>query len=54
MPDFIFKANIEHYRELLAVETDPRKIATLRNLLDKEEAKLAKWNRENPQSKAAE
>ena len=41
MPDFIFQANIAHYKELLANETDARKIATLRKLLHEEEAKLA-------------
>ena len=33
MPDFIFRAKIAHYQELLATETDARKIATLRKLL---------------------
>ena len=54
MPDFIFRANIEHYRQQLAAETDARKIATLRKLLDEEEAKLANLHAENPKSKEAE
>jgi len=33
--------NIEHYRRLLASETDERKRATLKRLLAEEEAKLA-------------
>ena len=52
MPDFIFQMNIAHYKELLAAETDARKIATLRKLLAEEEAKLADWHAQNPKSKA--
>jgi hypothetical protein len=54
MPDFIFQANIAHYRELLATETDARKIAMLRRLLAEEEAKLTDWHAKNPRPKAAE
>ena len=54
MPDFIFHANIAHYKELLATETDARKIAMLRKLLAEEEAKLADWHAKNPRPKAAE
>jgi hypothetical protein len=43
VPDFVFQANIAHYKELLARETDPEKIAVLRKLLAEEEAKLAAW-----------
>ena len=53
LPDFVFRANIAHYRELLAVETDAGRIATLRKLLAEEEAKLTKWHAENPTPKAA-
>ena len=42
MPDFVFEANIAHYKNLLASETDARKLATLRRMLTEEEAKLAK------------
>ena len=42
MPDFVFQANITHYKELLALETDAQKIAMLRRLLAEEEAKLAR------------
>jgi hypothetical protein len=41
MEHFIFEANIGHYKELLATDADPRKIATLRKLLAEEEAWLA-------------
>ena len=54
VPDFIFQANIAHYKELLAVETDARKIATIRKLLSEEEARLAAWRVKNPKSNAAE
>lgn len=54
MPDFIFRANIAHYKEILASETDARKIATIRKLLLNEEAKLAEWRAQNPKSNAAE
>jgi hypothetical protein len=33
--------NIEHFRKLLAVETDPAKRQTIARLLAEEEAKLA-------------
>lgn len=32
MPEFIFQANIAHYKQLLEVETDARKIAMIRRL----------------------
>ena len=37
----VARLNIEHFRELLARETDARKRQTLRQLLAEEEAKLA-------------
>jgi hypothetical protein len=54
VPDFIFRANIAHYKELLETETDARKIATLHKLLAKEEAKLAQWRAKNPRPKPSE
>ena len=54
MPDFIFRANIAHYRNLLTTETDARRIAMLRALLAEEEAKLTDWQNNNPRQKAAE
>ena len=50
VPDFVFQANIAHYKEQLALETDPKKIATLRKLLAEEEAKLAEWRASNQKS----
>lgn len=54
MPDFIFRANIDHYKQLLASETDARKIAMIRKLLEEEERKLIDWQARNPRPKAAE
>ena len=55
MPDFIFRANIAHYKELLETETDGRKIAMLHKLLaEEEEAKLAQWRAKNPRPKPSE
>lgn len=51
MADFILKANIAHFKDLLATETDAVKIAMLRKLLAEEEAKLAEWHRQNPKQK---
>jgi hypothetical protein len=39
-PSTIAKLNIEHYRRLLATETDPKKRETITRLLAEEEAKL--------------
>ena len=52
MADFILRANIVHFKGLLATETDARKIETLRKLLSEEEAKLAEWHAKNPRSAA--
>jgi hypothetical protein len=53
MPDFIIEANIAHYKELLATETDARKIAMIRKLLAEEEARLADFHGKSLGSKAA-
>lgn len=41
MADFVARANIEHYRNLLAAEKDEAKRQTLLKLLAEEEIKLA-------------
>ena len=51
--EFIFQANISHYRALLATETDAQKIATINKLLAEEQAKLAEWRAKNPKPTAA-
>jgi hypothetical protein len=53
MPDFIIEANIAHYKELLATETDAPKIAMIRKLLAEEEARLADFRSKSLGSKAA-
>jgi hypothetical protein len=52
--DYVFRANIDHYNQLLAIETDARKIVTIRKLLAEEEAKLTDWQARNPRPNAAE
>jgi hypothetical protein len=54
MSSFIFEANLAHYKELLASETDSRKIAMIHKLLAEEGAKFAEWRAKNPNPKAAE
>lgn len=51
MADFIYRANIAHYKKLLASETDAQKVTMLRQLLAEEEAKLADWCSKNPEPK---
>ncbi len=41
MPDWIAKANIEHFRRLLETEKDTRKRAVIERELVEEEEKLA-------------
>jgi hypothetical protein len=52
MPWFVFEANIAHHKQILAEETDPKKLATLRKLLAEEEAKLAAYNKQHPRDSA--
>ena len=42
----IVRLNIEHYRRLLATETDPKKLETITRLLAEQEAKLKELERE--------
>ena len=48
---FIFESNIAHFRELLAGETDARKVAMLHKLLAEEEHKYTEWRAKNPGAK---
>ena len=41
MPDWIAKANIEHFKKLLETEKDPQKRAMIERELAEEESKLA-------------
>ena len=51
MPDFIFRANIANYKELLETETDARKIAMLHKLLA-EEGQAGPVARQEPKTEA--
>ncbi|MDO8397965.1 MAG: hypothetical protein Q7T45_09095 [Bradyrhizobium sp.] len=54
MPDFVFRANIAHFENLLVTETDAKKIATIRQLLADEKARLADFHATRRSSDAAE
>jgi hypothetical protein len=54
MPDFIFRANIAHFENLLTTETDAKKIAVIRKLLVEEKAKLADFHANRRRLNAAE
>jgi hypothetical protein len=41
MPDWIARANIEHFKKLLETEKDPQRRAMIERELAEEEAKLA-------------
>ena len=45
MPDWIARANIEHFKKLLATEKDAQKRAMIERELAEEEAKLAAFLR---------
>jgi len=42
MQIYVAQLNIEHFRRLIAAETDPKKLDLLRRLLSEEEEKLAR------------
>ena len=54
MPDYVFRANIAHFKEVLARETDLKRIELVKRLLAEEEAKLADWLAKNKGPKAVE
>ena len=47
MPDWIAKANIEHFKRLLETEKDPQKRAMIERELAEEEAKLDALRNQN-------
>ncbi len=51
MPTFVFEANIAHYKERIAKESDPEMLKTLRRLLAEEEDKLAEYKANHPTPK---
>lgn len=54
MPDFIFRANIAHFENMLVTETNPEKISVIHKLLAEEKAKLADFHARRRRSDAAE
>ena len=44
MKRFVMRQNIEHFRALLDITTDPEKRETIKKLLLEEEAKLKKYD----------
>ncbi len=52
MPEWIAKANVEHFKRLLETEKDPRKRAVIERELAEEEAKLAAIEAEQANAKA--
>jgi len=42
MQIYVARLNVEHFRQLIAVETNPKKLDLLRRLLAEEEAKLVR------------
>ena len=47
MKGFVARQNIEHYRELLKITTDPAERRMIEKLLVDEEAKLKKYDDES-------
>ena len=52
MDKFVAKANIEHFRQKLAIETDEAKRQLLARLLAEEEEKLATLNQTSSNKRA--
>jgi hypothetical protein len=47
MKRFVIRQNIEHYRAMLIVTTDPAQRLQIEGLLHEEEAKLKKYDNDN-------
>ena len=47
MKRFVIRQNIEHYRAMLIVTTDPAQRVQIEGLLHEEEAKLKKYDDDN-------
>ncbi len=47
MRRFVIRQNIEHYRAMLTVTTDPAQRVQIEKLLHEEEAKLKKYDDDN-------
>ena len=47
MERFVIRQNIEHYREMLKMTTDPARLAQIEKLLRDEEIKLKKYEEDH-------
>jgi hypothetical protein len=47
MKRFVIRQNIEHYRAMLTITTDPAQRVQIEKLLHEEEAKLKKYDQDN-------
>jgi hypothetical protein len=45
--EWIAQANINHFKSLLRTENDPNKLAMIKRLLAEEEAKLARFRKQD-------
>jgi hypothetical protein len=52
MPDWIARANIEHFKRLLEAEKDPQRRAVIERELAEEETKLAAIERNSAEEEA--
>jgi len=52
MKRFVLRQNIEHYRALLSITTDPLERHRIEELLREEEAKLKKYDEDNKKKSA--
>ena len=53
MKRFVMRQNIEHYRALLDITTDPSQRRSIEQLLHDEEAKLKKYDDDNKKNRPA-
>ena len=47
MDGFVARQNVEHYRDLLKITTDPERRRQIEKLLGEQEAKLAKYEEDH-------
>jgi hypothetical protein len=54
MRRFVIRQNIEHYRAMLTVTTDPAQRVQISELLHEEEAKLKKYDDDNKKTPSSD
>ena len=54
MRRFVIRQNIEHYRAMLTVTTDPAQRVQISELLHEEEAKLKKYDDDNKKAPSSD